>query len=265
MGLDTIAGVISDMDGVVYRGNVVLPAMTDFFAFLRQRNIPFVLATNNSGRHPEEYVARMAKMGVPDMRQDQFVTSGTATADYLKQQYPAGTCVHVIGRDGLRRMIEEAGLILADDDVSVVIVGIDFEFNYAKARHATMLIRGGADFVGTNPDVTFPAPDGLVPGAGSLIKMIEVASDKTPIIIGKPEHAMFDVAVQRLGVPRERVLMLGDRLNTDILGANRAGLQSALLFTGVSTPAEAEQSTIKPTYIFEDIPALLAAWQIDVE
>lgn len=260
MTLSTIAGVISDMDGVLYRGSVTLPGMQDLFAFLRERDIPFVLATNNSSRHAEEYVERLAKMGVPDVRQDQIVSSGSATAEYLQTHYPAGTRVHVIGRDGLRRMLREAGLVLADEDVAVVVAGIDSEFTYAKARHATLLIRAGADFIGTNPDVTFPAPDGLVPGAGSIIKMIEVACGKTPIMIGKPEHAMFDVAVQRLGVPHGQILMLGDRLNTDILGAHHADLQSALLLTGVNTAEEAAQSEIQPTYIFDDLPALLAAW-----
>lgn len=261
MALKTLAGVISDMDGVLYRGEAVLPGMTELFAFLRERGLRFVLATNNSGRHPEAYAARLAAMGVPDVRPDQFVTSGTATAAYLQAHYPPGARLHVIGREGLRRMLREAGFVLADEAVVAVVVGIDSEFNYKMARHATRLIRGGADFIGTNPDATFPAPDGLVPGAGSIIKMIEVACGKAPVIMGKPAPAMFEVAAQQLGLPHERILMLGDRLETDVVGAQSVGIPTALLLTGVSTREDVAHSGIEPTYIFEDIPALLAAWR----
>lgn len=261
MPLSDINAVISDMDGVLWRGMQALPNMPEFFQFLREHEVPFMLATNNSGKHPDEYVEKLAGMGVPDIEERQIVTSGTATADYLQANYPAESCLYVIGHDGLRRVITEAGFVLADEDVAAVVVGIDFEFNYAKARHATLLIRNhGADFIGTNPDVTFPSPAGLVPGAGSVIGMIEIATDVAPVIIGKPRRAMFDVARQRLGTAPQNTLMIGDRLNTDIQGAQTAGLQTAMVLTGVNTRADIANSDVQPDEVYEGLADLMAAW-----
>jgi 4-nitrophenyl phosphatase len=263
MPLADIKAVISDMDGVLWRGTRLLPGMHDLFSEMRARDLPFVLATNNSGRHPEAYVQRLADKGVAGIDAAQIITSGTATADTLRAQYPDGARLHVIGEAGLRRVLSEAGFVLVDSggDVDAVVCGIDFDFTYAKARHATLLIRNhGAAFIGTNPDVTFPSPAGLVPGAGSVIGMIEIATDVTPQIIGKPQPAMFRVALERLGTSAHETLMIGDRLNTDIEGAQALGMQTAMVLTGVNTRAEIAQSTIKPDYIFEDLPDLLANW-----
>jgi 4-nitrophenyl phosphatase len=259
MPLAEIKAVVSDMDGVLWRGTSPLPGVAEFFGLLRERGIPFVLATNNSGRHPEDYVEKLATMGVPDMAAWQIVTSGTATADYLKQQYPIGARLYVIGNPGLVRVITESGFTLADTDVEAVVAGIDFDFTYSKARTATYLIRNtGAAFIGTNPDVTYPAPEGLVPGAGSVIGMIQLATGIIPTIIGKPQRAMFDVAVQRLGVPAASTLMIGDRLDTDIAGGHAAGLKTALVLSGVSIREEIEK--FQPDYIYADLLALMQAW-----
>lgn len=261
MPLADIKAVVSDMDGVLWRGQNPFPDMPDFFAFLREKNIPFVLATNNSGRHTTEYIQKLATMGVPNIEAWQIVTSGTATVDYLKQKYPDGARLYVIGNPGLFQVIEEANFTIADKNVDAVVVGIDFDFSYDKARTATLLIRNeGAAFIGTNPDVTFPSPAGLVPGAGSVIGMIQLATDVQPTIIGKPAQAMFDVSVQRLGTQASETLMLGDRLNTDIEGGHAAGLKTALLLTGVSKREEI--TAIQPDYIFDDLSALMAAWKV---
>jgi HAD superfamily hydrolase (TIGR01457 family) len=260
MPLSEIEAVVSDMDGVLWRGDTPLSGMANFFAFLREQNIPFMLATNNSGKHPTEYIQKLAKMGVPDLEQQNIITAGTATADYLKTQYPNGASVFVIGNSGLSQVLEEAGFILAENNVDAVVVGIDFDFTYAKARHATLLIRNhGVAFIGTNPDLTFPSPSGLVPGAGSIIGMIQIATDVEPVVIGKPKRAMFDVALERLGSSPEKTLMIGDRINTDIEGGNNGGLQTAMVLTGVNKRDDI--TDIQPDYIFEDLPALIRAWQ----
>jgi len=257
-----IQAVIADMDGVIYRGKNPLPGMQDFFAFLRQQEVPFTFATNNSSRHPEEFVARLGKMGLPDVEQWQIVSSATATADTLQQRYPEGTKIHVVGADGLRRILREAGFVIADEQVEAVIAGIDFEFTYDKARLAVKLIREeGATYFGTNPDVTFPAPTGLAPGAGSVIGMIAIAAEVEPIISGKPEEGMFKVALRRMESDPEHTLMIGDRLNTDIEGAQRAGLQTALVMTGVTDQATLEASETQPDAVFENLVALQAVWQ----
>lgn len=258
--LRTIDAVVSDMDGVLYRSNDPLPGMAAFIAFLRARNIPFALATNNSSRHPSEYVQKLAAMRVPDIEEWQIISSGTTTVDYLQHTYEPGTRVHVVGHDGLRRMIREGGFVVADDHVVAVIVGIDWEFSYEKAKHAARLIRyHQAAFIGTNPDETFPTPEGLVPGAGSIIAMIRAAVDLEPLILGKPASAMFESALKRLGTTPERTLMLGDRLNTDIAGANAIGMRTALLLTGVSSRDDIDD--VQPDHVFDDLVALRQAWE----
>jgi 4-nitrophenyl phosphatase len=259
MPLSEIKAVVCDMDGVLWKGDMALAGMAEFFAFLRHRQIPFVLATNNAGKHPHDYVTKLARMGVPNVESWQIVTSSTATADYLTGIYPQGTRLYVIGNAGLPQVLQEAGFVMAEDKVAAVVAGIDSEFSYAKAKKATLLIRNdGAAFIGTNPDLTYPSPEGLIPGAGSIIGMIELATDVQPILIGKPARAMFDVAVQRLGTTPHETLMLGDRLDTDIEGGANAGLQTALVLTGVS---KLENVTlVQPDYIFDDLPALIETW-----
>jgi 4-nitrophenyl phosphatase len=260
MSLSEIKALVCDMDGVLWKGDIALAGMAEFFAFLHFRQILFVLATNNAGKHPTDYLAKLARLDVPDIETWQIITSSTATADYLRGIYPQGTRLFVIGNSGLPQVLQEAGFVMADENVAAVVVGIDSEFSYAKAKKATLLIRNdGAAFIGTNPDLTYPSPEGLIPGAGSIIGMIELATEVQPILIGKPARAMFDVAVQRLGTNPHETLMLGDRLNTDIEGAANVGLQTALVLTGVSQRENI--GLVQPSYIFDDLPALIEAWE----
>lgn len=260
MPLSDIKAVVSDMDGVLWRGDNRLPGMVEFFDFLREEDIPFVLATNNSGRHTDNYVEKLAKLGVHGITPRELVTSATATVDYLKNRYPDGACLYVVGNPGLFQTLEEANFTLTDSDVVAVVAGLDFEFSYEKARHATLLIRNhGADFIGTNPDTSFPSPEGLVPGAGSVIGMIALASGVDPVIIGKPKRAMFEVALQRLGSAPAETLMIGDRLNTDIEGGFHAGLKTAMVLTGVNSRDDIE--AIQPDYVFDGLPELIQAWR----
>lgn len=264
MPLSAMQAVISDMDGVLYRGAQPLPGLHEFFAFVHERALPVVMATNNSSRHPEQFVQKLADMGIHGLDESHFVTSATATASYMQENYPAGTRVFVVGHSGLRRVLQEAGFVLADEDVRVVVVGIDMGFTYEKAQRATRLIRGGADFIGTNPDVTFPTPDGLAPGAGSVVGMIALATETDPPMMGKPAAAMFQAALKQLGSEPQHTLMIGDRLNTDIEGAKKAGLPTALVLTGVTEREQLAHSPIQPDYVFEDLPALLAAWRAEL-
>lgn len=259
MDFSQIKAVISDMDGVLWRSDTPLPGLHDFFAWVRQHDLPFALATNNSSKLPQQYVEKLAKMGVDDVQPHQIVTSGTATASYLQTRYAPGTRIHVVGMDGLRQMIRDAGFMVADDDVQAVVAGIDFDLTYDTARRATHLIRGGADYIGTNGDLTFPTPEGLVPGAGSLLAMLTAATDVQPVVIGKPERAMFEAALRTLGTPPEATLMIGDRLNTDIQGAVALGLKTAIVLTGVNSRDDIEASDIKPDAVYDDLAALVQA------
>lgn len=259
MSLNDVRALIIDMDGVLWRGDTALPGIAPFFEFLQMRQIPFVLATNNSSRYPEQYIQKLENMGVRGIEPHHIVTSATATATYLQAHYPPQTRMYVVGMEGVRRALTDAGFVLSDDGAAVVVVGVDFELTYEKVKRAGLLLRAGADLVGTNPDVTFPSPEGLIPGAGSILALLETAGGKSPLVIGKPEPAMFEVALRLLDKLPEQTLMVGDRLDTDIFGAYRAGLKTALILTGVSREEDIAHSPARPDYVFNTLPDLMAA------
>ena len=247
------------MDGVLWRGMQALPGMRSFFDFLFARRINFILATNNSRNTPSDYVQKLASMGVSGIQPHHIITSGGATVSYLQTQYPAGTAIYVIGGSGLKQMLRQAGFVLAAAGAELVVCGIDFDLTYDKARTATLLIRNGARFIGTNPDSSFPTPEGLAPGAGSILALIATASGCAPTIIGKPERGMFDAALRQLGSEPEETLMIGDRIGTDIAGAQALGIRTALVMTGVETEASLNSSEVKPDAVFAGLPELVEA------
>ena len=258
---NSIKAIISDMDGVLWRGAQALPGLADFFDFLFERKVSFVLATNNSRNTPQDYVHKLAAMGVDGIQPCHIVTSGTATAITLQAQYPPGTRVYVVGGHGLKQLLSEAGFDLVQQDAELVVCGIDFDLTYDKLKTATLLIRGGARFIGTNPDSSFPSPVGLVPGAGSILALLESASGCAPAIIGKPERAMFEAALRQAGAQPAETLMIGDRIGTDIIGAQALGMQTALVMTGVETEASLRESETQPDLVFAGLPELVAALQ----
>jgi 4-nitrophenyl phosphatase len=247
------------MDGVLYRGNAPMPGLTDFFAFMREKGIRFTLATNNSSRTPEEYVAKLAGMGVTVSPEDIF-TSGIATADYLSSIAPAGTKVYVIGAESLAETMRQYGFEVSDRDAACVVVGMDTQVTYDKLRRATLLIRAGARFIGTNPDKTFPSEEGIVPGNGAILAAIEAATGITPLTVGKPEPILFEMALKRMSADPAHTAALGDRLETDILGGINAGLFTILVLSGVVTREELAASEVQPDLVFEDIDHLRHAW-----
>lgn len=259
--LHKIKAVVSDMDGVLWRGIQPLPGMNALFDYFRREKTAFALATNNSRKTPDDYIHKLAGMGVRGIARHHIVTSGTATASYLRQTYPAGTRLFVVGGDGLKQILVQAGFALVEEDAEVVVCGIDFDLTYSKMRTATLQIRCGARFIGTNPDSSFPSPAGLVPGAGSILALIEAAADTAPTIIGKPERGMFESVLRQLGTQPGETLMIGDRIGTDIQGAQALGFKTALVMTGVETAESLQASAIQPDYVFAGLPELLAALQ----
>ena len=256
--LQDITHLIIDMDGVLYRGNTPLPGLQEFFIFLRERPIPFILATNNSTQTPQQRVQKLARMGV-EIFPEEVLNSGQATARALARQYPAGTRVHVFGSDALREAVTEEGFVLADQDVEIVVASMDREVTYEKLKRATLLVRAGARFVATNLDPTQPTEEGLWPGTGSLIAALRTATETEPLVIGKPEPTMFQLAMDQMGARPEATATIGDRLDTDILGGQRAGMITICVLSGSSNRAEAE--AFGPDFIFEDIAELLETWQ----
>lgn len=256
----SIRAVVLDMDGVLWRGGLPLPGVREFFAFVQAQAIPYALATNNSTTSIETYVTKLSDAGVP-ATPGQIITSAVATAEYVRRHYPPDTPIYIVGEAGLHQALADNGFRFDPDAARLVIAGMDRALTYEKLKIASMRIRAGADFIGTNPDRTFPVPEGLIPGAGTVLAAIQAATDVAPLVIGKPEPTMFQVAVERLGATPGTTLMIGDRLDTDILGAGRAGLRTALVLTGTTTAGEARASHIRADAVFENLPALQAAWQ----
>ena len=258
---------IIDMDGVLYRGKAALPGLVAFFTFMRERGIAFALVTNNASTPPEAFAAKLAGMGVT-VSPDSIVTSSGATAQYLRKVAPQGARVYVVGEPGLRNAVlgdPAEGFVWDEHSPDYVIQGIDFHVTYDVLKTATLAIRRGATFIMTNPDPNFPMEDGLAPGAGSIGALLKTATGATPTIIGKPEAAMYDIALERLGLTRTDAVMLGDSLVTDIDGAQRIGMTTFMVLSGVTSITELETAIAhgnpKPSALFNGLPDLTAAWQ----
>ena len=263
MNFSEIQAVIADMDGVLWRGNSPLPGLKELFAFLNSHRIPYTLATNNASKTVSQYVQKFARLGV-EVEPNTIMTSSIATAMYLKNKIEPGSNVYVVGEDGLREAVRQAGFnILADasQPVTAVVAGMDSLFTYDKLKYATLLIRQGARFVGSNADLTLPSEEGLYPGTGSILAAIAAATDTKPTVIGKPERLMFDVAVQRMGSQPATTVMIGDRLETDILGAQRAGLKTILVTTGVDNQKTIPEKGVQPDLVLSGIDELVDVWQ----
>ena len=250
---------IFDMDGVLYRGKQALPGVNEMIDALDARGIRYLLATNNSMATPAQYVERMAGYGV-SVEERQIQTSATATRDFLLRELPDGAKLLVIGMPALGIQLQtDTSFVISeepDDDVAAVVAGLDQTFTYDKLIRATNAIRNGARFVATNADATLPVENGVLPGAGSIIAAIATASGKQPTVVGKPETLMMTTGVAQLGVHASRTIMIGDRLDTDILAAQRAGLTTALVLTGVATRDDLAGSEVVPDYVCTDLPAM---------
>ncbi len=258
----TIAAVLFDMDGVLYRGQQVLAGVSELLDLLTERGIGYACITNNASLTPAQYEQKLAAMGIA-MPTWRVITSAIATSSYLRATYPQGTRVLIVGMDGLREALLADGYFVEDpQQPELVVQGADFALTYATLRQATLAIRRGATFVATNPDRTFPSEEGLIPGAGAVTAALVAATDVIPLVIGKPAPTMFHVAATLLQAAPANTLVIGDRLDTDIAGASAAGMPSALILTGVSTRAEAAIGPLRPTLVVEDLPALLKLWRV---
>jgi len=257
--VQTVRGFAFDMDGVLYRGNLPMPFAKEVLEYLEQHQIPYILVTNNSTRTPQQYAEKLAGMGisVPPAR---ILTSSLVTRAWLEQTYPRGTTIYVVGMDALADALFHDGYFMpATTDAAVVVSGADFALTYEKLKIATLAIRRGASYVATNPDRTFPSEEGLIPGAGAIIAAIQAATDVQPIVIGKPEPAMLQQAAQMIGCLPAAMLMVGDRLDTDVLAGKRCGMRTALVLTGVTTAAEVAASQLVPDLVLPDLGFLLRA------
>jgi HAD superfamily hydrolase (TIGR01450 family) len=246
------AGVVVDLDGVCYRGPQPIPGSREAIADLRAAGIGVVFATNNATHTPEQAAAKLNALGF-EASAEQVVTSAVAAADMIE---PGTRCL-VVGAEGLRDALRARGCVLVDDpaQAQAVVTGLDREITYDKLLRGTRALLAGARFVASNADFSFPDVDGISPGAGMIMAALEATSGVKAEIAGKPKPALFQSAASRL--PAGPLLMIGDRLETDIYGAAAMGWDTALVLTGVTDAAAAARADPAPTWIAADLATLV--------
>jgi 4-nitrophenyl phosphatase len=252
---------ILDMDGVIYINQEPIPEAVEFIARLREKGKRILFLTNNSKLTRLEYKGKLAGMGI-NAHLEEIMTSATATANYLKENYRLEEATaFMIGGKGLREELENTPLRLLEGDearqADYVVVGWDTELTYEKLKIACLALHEGAVFIGTNPDATFPSPDGLWPGAGAILAAVEKSAGREALVVGNPNVYMMQLALEAVGGRAEATLMIGDRLETDILGGWRAGMDTCLVLTGVSRREEVEGFQPKPDMVVESLSELL--------
>lgn len=250
--VDRYGGVVVDIDGVLCRGGRALPGASRLLEELGERGVGVVAVTNNASRTPEEIADWLAGMEL-EVEVERILTSALAAAELIE---PGTRCL-VIGMNGLRSALRERDCVLVDDpdDAEAVVVGFDRRLQWDDLRRATLALTAGARFVGTNGDPSFPSSEGLWPGNGAVLAALEAATGRRPEIAGKPEAPLFEAAAARL--PGRPVLMVGDRAETDILGAAALGWDTALVLTGVSAEADVDGLEPPPTYVLRSLSELI--------
>ena len=247
--------ILLDMDGVLWHGSLPVLDIKLLFDRIQEMDIQPFCITNNSTQSINDHLDILGGFGVT-LEPSQIITSAEATAAFLKDKFPQLGDLFVIGEGGMIGALEKRGFQLLKGDsgqkVLAVVVGLDQKFTYRDLELAVRFIDRGALFVGTNPDLTIPMPSGTAPGAGAIIKGIEAASGVMPYIIGKPYPTLYSLALRRANSLPEETLMIGDRLETDILGAQQLGLKTALVLSGINSRKQAEEWDPAPDIIADD-------------
>lgn len=269
MGLDSAPQnrltYVFDLDGVIYRGNELQPHARQLILALRDQAHTVRFFTNNAALSRTSYVEKLSSLGIP-VAAEEIMTSSYATALYFVENHAAGKTVYRIGEDGMREELEAVGMrVLYDQQdptspIDYVVVGLDRHFQYRKLARAQRAIHSGAQFIATNPDLTFPVESGaLLPGAGSLVEAVRAATSVDPFVIGKPATYALNKILEITSTSADRAVIIGDRLDTDIRCGNRAGTHTVLVLTGVTGREQAESATgeDKPERIIADLGELL--------
>lgn len=254
-----IRGVILDGDGVLWTDNRPIGNLPAIFARMQQIGLQITVATNNATKTTAEHRLKLAGFGV-NLESWQVVSSSQAVGFYLQKKHPARGPIYVVGDPSLVEALQEYGFQHTEDSSSgvlAVVAGLDHHLTYDRLRQACTLIRKGAEFIGTNPDRTFPTPQGLIPGAGSILAALEAATDVRPVIAGKPSPALFELAMARMHLEPGSTLVVGDRLDTDIAGGQAVGCLTALMLSGVTPPEKVSSWKPAPTLVAANLEALI--------
>lgn len=253
-----IKGLIIDMDGVLWRDSEPIGDLPQIFAKIRLTGMKFIFATNNATLTVDEYLDKLAKFNV-HVDKRQVINAAEATGIYLQKKYPQGVMAYIIGQPSLKKTLAKYQVHSVDEsaqNAQVVIASLDYDLSYAKLKHASLLIQSGCEFFGTNPDETLPTPEGFIPGSGTVVRALEIASGKKATVIGKPQPLLYQMALERLGLKPGETLAIGDRLETDIVGAQAAGIYSVLVLSGASTIEQANNFKPAPNLIIEELADL---------
>ncbi|NPV40769.1 MAG: HAD-IIA family hydrolase [Anaerolineae bacterium] len=250
-----IKAAILDMDGVLWRMNTPIIDLPKLFTNFEQHGIKVMLATNNGTATIDGYVKKLSGFGV-EFDKTQVVTSAMALAFLLKKHYPSGGPLYILGESALIETLAELGFYHSEEKPLAVAAGLDRAFTYEKIKNASLMIQKGLPFYFTNPDPTYPTPEGIIPGAGTLLAALETASGVKAQLAGKPLPFLFEVCLERLECTAEETLVVGDRLDTDILGGQASGCKTALVLTGISSREEGEAWNPKPDLILDKISDL---------
>lgn len=235
------------MDGVLVQGKKMIPGADKFIERLRENKCKFLILTNNSIYTPVDLAHKLQTSGI-QVTQDEIYTSAMATANFMKTQ-KAGGNAFVIGESGLNLAIHEAGFILTPEKADFVVLGETFDYNFRQVTKAMRLIMEGAHFLATNPDPSGPSDEGLVPACGAMASLIEKASGKSPFFCGKPNPFMMRSALNHLGVHSENTVMIGDRMDTDIIAGLQSGMETILVLSGVTSTKDIEEFPYRPNRI----------------
>ncbi|WP_379970380.1 TIGR01457 family HAD-type hydrolase [Ectobacillus sp. sgz5001026] len=249
--MNTYKGYLIDLDGTMYRGEEKIEEASDFIKALVKKDIPYLFVTNNSSRKPEQVAKKLMSLDIPATPKHVFTTS-MATANYMIERKPKAS-VYMIGEEGLREALIEKGFTFTDEHPDYVVIGIDREITYEKLTKACLAVRNGATFLSTNGDIALPTEHGMLPGNGALTSVIAVSTQVNPIFIGKPEAIIMDQALKVIGTKREETVMVGDNYDTDILAGIRAGMDTLLVHTGVTTVEKLTNYETQPTHVVHSL------------
>jgi NagD protein len=249
--MEMIKNYLIDMDGVLISGDTVIPGADQFVDRLNASQGKYLVLTNNPVYTPKDLAHNLQKMGL-NIPPELIFTSAMATAQFLQKQRPNGTA-YVIGESGLTSSMHEAGYIITEHDPDYVVLGETSAFSLENLTKGIRLIIDGARFVATNPDPSGPTAMGIVPACGAVAAMIEKATAVSPFFVGKPNPLMVRTALNYLGVHSEETIIVGDRMDTDIIGGVQNGMDSILVLTGVTKPEQIERYSYIPTYVYDSV------------
>ncbi len=248
-------GFISDMDGVIYHGNRILPGVAEFINWMIDNDKKFVFLTNSSERTPHELSMKLQRMGL-SVSADHFYTSAMATAEFLASQAP-GCTAYVIGEAALAKALYDHGIYMNDVNPDYVVMGETRTYSFEKIEKAIELCNRGAKLIGTNPDITGPTEHGVMPATGALIAPIEIATGKKAYFVGKPNPLMLRHGLRKLACHSEEIAFIGDRMDTDIIAGIESNIDTVLVLSGVTATEDIDQFPYRPKYVMNGVSDLL--------